>query len=885
MSTPPNRYLVRWYFTLAMGLAVFALLWLLCIPSAQGVLSPGRLLLISPLLALISLLAWLTFSLWRKPATLERWTRSLTALLESAPAYWGALTLSGVIGVVCLCFLIMSGRTTDLYIKAYLDRLTAYAVWGVALSIQTLVFARLLRHGASLAIFRGYRKAFQATLVFLGLFLALAALIAWTRLGLAPDRAGWGIPGVPLLHAQIWLALGITFTLLAAVVGVRFAWHKLFHSPPAHLPAKAIDALICLALWGGAVWLWSSQPLKPNYFAIPPTPPNQEYYPYSDAATYDISAQKLLIGIGFERDVIRPIYSLFLALAHGISGLDYQSAIIWQVPALAAIPGLLYLLGKALHHRLSGLTLGILVILHESNTLALTGKINVSSSKLIMSDLPITMGVILFCLLAVHWLKRPAARSIYPFLAGGVLGISMLIRTQVIVVLPALLALAWFAYPRRARQWLANSLLLLAGLMVALAPWLWRNWSLTGKVILADTSNVTQAGFVSSRYSSLEPGDYDRLPGESEADYLARMQGSAWQYVREHPLETAHFITNHFWHNQLSTLFVLPVSFPVLTDMKFVSTNPPFLVTDWRDFRDKCCSLRSYVDRMSYWLRLWNGAVEGETILPLIASLLFISIGAGIGWSRTRTASLAPLAVSIGYALSNALTRNSGWRYNLPVDWVGMLYYSLGVMQACFWLGMLFANRFLPQTWEPGREAPVVPEESQQRTPWRQVAAAGLVFFLLTAAIPITERAIPERYQGMAPQKVLASLKAEEVFPAAGIEPADIEEFLKEGSAQALVGRALYPRFYPAGEGAPSDAWASYAARDYPRLGLYLIPGDVAVVLPRQQSPTYFPHGSDVLVMGCQRGDYLEAFVVVIMGDTNTVTSQTPRKTWDCAAP
>jgi len=455
----------------------------------------------------------------------------------------------------------------------------------------------------------------------------------------------------------------------------------------------------------------------------------------------------------------------------------------------------------------------------------------------------------------------------------------------VIVVLPALLALSWFAYPRRARQWLANSLLMLTGLMIALAPWLWRNWSLTGKVMLADTSNVTQAGFVSSRYSSQEPGDYDRLPGESEADYLRRMQESAWQYVREHPLETAHFIASHFWHNQLATLFVLPVSIPVLADMKFVTIDPPFLTADWRDFRDRCCSLRTYVDRMPYWHRLWDGTVESESFLPLITAFVLISLGAGISWSRTRTASLAPLVVSIGYALSNALTRNSGWRYNLPVDWVGMLYYSLGMVQACFWLAMLFANRFLPQAWEPGREASAVAAESQTRKPWKRIAAAGLVIFLLTAAIPITERAIPNRYQEMTPQAVLASLQATGVLQAAGINEANLEEFLKQESSQALVGRALYPRFYPAGEGAPSVVWASYARRDYPRLGLYLIPGDVAVVLPSLKSPAYFPHGSDVLVIGCQRSDHLEAFLVVLLDDARTVIGQTPQKPWDCATP
>ena len=44
----------------------------------------------------------------------------------------------------------------------------------------------------------------------------------------------------------------------------------------------------------------------------------------------------------------------------------------------------------------------------------------------------------------------------------------------------------------------------------------------------------------------------------------------------------------------------------------------------------------------------------------------------------------------------NALVRNSGGRYILPIDWVGIFYYSIGLGQLTLWVVAYFRESELP---------------------------------------------------------------------------------------------------------------------------------------------------------------------------------------------
>ena len=641
--------------------------------------------------------------------------------------------------------------------------------------------------------------------------------------------------------------------------------------------------IIWVLLWMAAVWLWTAEPLQPTWFSPTPVLPNFEYYPHSDAANFDIPGHSLLIGNGLEKGVIRPFYSFILALIQAFNGIGYQKVIEWQILVLATIPSLLYLITKTIHHRISGVTIGLLAIFHEVNSISLSGFIDVSHSKLIMSDLPTTFGVILITLMVILWLNKPDRRMVFPLITGGILVLTMLIRIQVAILLPTILITSWLVLYKHPKMWLKSISLLVLGALLILLPWLWRNWQISGEIAFSEAAQTSQAGLIEMRYS-LSPdqeNNYQRNK-ESDSEYLSRMAGSATQFVYEHPLEAARFITAHFLHNQISTILVMPAYFSLSDNsLKFLSklTNgrvrKPFEV--WK----RCCTLSKYVEKLGYWKK-WNGALARESMLPLLTSLFFISIGLVISWYRFRFIGLFPLCVNLSYSLSNALVRTSGWRFNLPVDWVGMMYYAIGLIQVIFWLVIFFGNRIIPSKSTLPVDDRSVPLEDK-RISWKKVVSAGLILFLISASIPITEHFIPDRYQDYDAHVVLSNL-IEQGLSSSEINSSTLEDFLGQNNAVALIGRGLYPRFYPAGQGDPDLSWVSYRPREYDRLGFILLgPDRQSVILRMQNPPAYFPNAADILVIGCDQKDYIDAYMIVFLDPSNEVLMRSPLQDWVCS--
>jgi hypothetical protein len=895
--------LIRWYFTLALIEGLIVLIVLLFLPgkplsSSFVGWSIGRLLSLSFGLLLNVVLFWIVFNLWRRSSWIDRYIQRLVSALDQDKVYWSVIFLVALLFVISIYYLQIDSRNLEetqgsynkliawsiLFFRYSLIHLAPFAVWTIFLCLQTWLTVRMLHYGTSLRVFTAYRKTFIALSVVFGLLFLLSIWIIRTGLGLLPDNVGWGAPGVPILPTQVFLATLISLVSYAIFTfSVYIFKQRLADSHDFRLPAGTMDVIICVLLWMAAVWLWTAEPLQTTWFSPTPVPPNFEYYPHSDAANFDIPAHSLLIGNGLEKGVVRPFYSFLLALIQAFNGLGYQKVIEWQILVLATIPALLYLITKTIHHRISGVTIGLLAIYHEVNSISLSGSIDVSHSKLIMSDLPTTLGVILISLMVIFWLRKPDRRMVFPLITGGILVLTMLIRIQVAILLPAVLITSWLVLYRHPKMWLKSMSLLALGSLLILLPWLWRNWQISGEIAFSEAAQTSQAGLIGMRYS-LSPdqeNNYQRN-NESDSEYLSRMAGGAAQFVYEHPLEAARFITAHFLHNQISTIMVIPTYFSLSDNsLKFLSKlhigrlSTPFEV--WK----RCCSLSKYVAKFGYWKK-WNGALARESMLPLLTSLFFISIGLVISWYRFRFIGLFPLFVNLSYSLSNALVRTSGWRFNLPVDWVGMMYYGIGLIQIFFWLVMFFGNRIFPsKATLPVYDRSVRLED--KRIPWKKIASAGLILFLISASIPITERFIPDRYQDHDVQVVLSNLIEQGSSSSSEINSGILQDFLRQTNAVALFGRGLYPRFYPSGQGHPDPNWPSYKPREYDRLGFILLgPQRESVLFRTQKPPAYFPNAADILVVGCNQKDYIVAHLIVFLDSSNEELMRSPPENWVC---
>jgi hypothetical protein len=415
---------------------------------------------------------------------------------------------------------------------------------------------------------------------------------------------------------------------------------------------------------------------------------------------------------------------------------------------------------------------------------------------------------------------------------------------------------------------------LLIGLLLTLSPWLWRNWQLTGENLIAD-SQPTGAVF---RFSSFGLEDSARLPGETDEEFLSRMRANAFSEILNQPMATIGIIASHFWHNQISTLLVMPASFLVQPANELSAANLSRMKSLWNNLWQQCCSIQTYVHDLPYW-RAWDGHLVQTSWLPLLTSLLLISIGIGISWNRWQFTGLFPLFVTVSYSLSNTLGRISGWRYNLPVDWVGMLYFAVGLTQVCYWIATFFSNRFIPQSWKMGVDATQNVDQLEKPFPWKRGTGIAAAMIMLVAFIPLAEQLIPARYVPGTLQTNLNALSST-------LDQSTLQRFLSDGDAIALEGRTMYPRFYQAGDGIPKRNWPSFLTRDYPRLGFLLV-GDETypVVLPLEESPEHFPNAADVLVLGCKREDHIEARLVAFLDDLKTTITTSPPKSWSCASP
>ena len=173
-----------------------------------------------------------------------------------------------------------------------------------------------------------------------GFFILFAAgiwvLIARTKFGLTPDIF-WDNLGVPISLPQVILAL--IFTLIIFAISRKYL-AKLKH----------IEIYLFFLLWIIAAAVWISEPQHTSTFNPGPFLPNNEFYPNSDAATYDTCALSPLLGQNYcffnKNAVSKPLYIAFLFLLHLFSGNDYTLLINLQVIFIALLPPILFLIGR-----------------------------------------------------------------------------------------------------------------------------------------------------------------------------------------------------------------------------------------------------------------------------------------------------------------------------------------------------------------------------------------------------------------------------------------------------------------------------------------------------------------------------------------------------------
>jgi len=688
------------------------------------------------------------------------------------------------------------------------ERLSPLLWFFLVFGIQSALFLLLLQNGSHpqelakrRAVYRSARFAFIVLLLVL-------AFVALTKLGITPDTAYWGEPGVAILGWHFVIAILTGFAILICVL--RFAFFQSSYLQNLILP---------LFLWLAASALWLSVPWEVlrNSFYAPITPPANIPLPYSDAGFYDYLSQSLLIGTDYAgRIPPRPLYVVFLAALHALFGQDYLSIIAAQTLILALFPVALYFLAKKLHSPAAGVTVAFFAIFREYLGLWISSNTRVVNSKIFTTDFPTALGIAALCLVVIWWLERRDLKS--TLIAGGAFGLLLLFRIQSFLVLPFVFILAWFAFERKTKQWVASGIAFALVMTLVVAPWLIHNYAVTGSFTFDDPS---QMGILNSQYSfggHLDPGSLDI---ESES-----LGGNVLAFTLENPGYVAGFVASHFLNTEIGGLLALPLI------ERFDGLNAPVNL---------------------YWVG-WDGSLAPYNLLVVLVYLAVLAAGFGAAWRRLRWIGLAPLAFNLGYALSNGMARFSGWRYNLPADWTAYFYFGIGVIEILGGLALVFGAKV----------EKIFAEEKFNPSAIFSFGEFGIkhglivaVFALVGAAPWLAEGLASPRYTS-SPHELLARLAER------GYEESQVKAFLSQPEAVILEGRLLYPRLYRRGEGIFSaNPWPAYEVREYARIGFILLNRKVTNAIFQTRDVLDFPQGADAIVLACRKEDYLDARLVV----------------------
>ena len=738
----------------------------------------------------------------------------------------------------------------------YVSQLRSVIVWLAVVGAVTMLLVILESGKESIAstIPGGWQVAW-ASLVILLLFILVGGLVVSTGLGLQHPGDYWYASGVPVLGLQI---------LLALAAGAFLLWMEpRWGGRPSYL----LDVLMCLGIWLVTAWLWAREPLQPNFF-MPDTLDNL-MYPYSDSATFDVGSQFALIGQGIFNGQYfdRALYIALLTYLHMLFGQNLDLMMTAQAVIFAVFPVVMYLIGREVHSRALGVSVAVLIILRGLNSLVASKWIDLASPKMILTDFATAIGVAVFVFLVLKWFREPSKWHLAVW-TGGALGLTIMLRTHALLLLPVLIFYLWIKFRPQWKVAALGTVLLIFGMLVSTTPWDLRNRPNGIPMFYVYYYRIEEV--LRARYG-VQGSIPDAQPPELASVHNSRAQVQTGNLTRQRiaGLAAADYcdsslcrIVNHFFHNFITSFLFLPTSF-VFDDLwNTIKLSTP------------------------YWKNSWLGEGIGfSTGIFLFINMALISLGFGAMWVRNRIASLIPVSFFLTYIFSNALAFTSGGRYIVPVDWILGLYYMAGLLQLAIWALKLAGWQTSPEILSFGLEEKLPKLQFPAR--FSGVASAFVIVFAIGSLIPLSETPFERRYPTRSEDEILTLLEQKGMFGQTSFDRQDLIAFLSDPQADILVGRLLYPRYYPAGMG-EMDRHYPYRPLDFSRHVFMVIGpfgnGRQSVIIEGDKSD-FITHAADVVVVGCKNELNLDGLVVFELSDPSHVYVRSPEPEWKCPLP
>ncbi len=728
-------------------------------------------------------------------------------------------------------------RNTE--ILPYMVRVQPLLIW-LFFSCANIVLFLVIPEWKSYRDILKLEKRVQRTLaIIIIVFLLAICFVFFTRIGSIRDSAYWDAnPPVPMLEWQI--------IFLLAIISFIFLiqnWIKP-EQPTFKFDSKKrlwlVDIFVFIFLWSLTIYFWNSLPIPNSYFTPTVRPPNFEKYPFSDARIYDSNSLSILDGnMAQDQYIIRkPLYSIFLAVLHFIGGQKYEMIVLLQIMVLALTPAIMYLIGVGLNNRIMGFVLGLSVFFREVNTLSVSSLTTTSSSKLLMTELPTALILSILLLVIIKWQRSTHRQPIYSLMMGGVLGIFALLRSQSLILIPFIIFIFLLNLFKVKKQLLIQSLLFFLGLLLIISPWLYRNYKISGQFLLEDQ---TYSNVFMKRILGVPVAENIIISeiGIGDKGMFAQVIST----MISHPMDTLGFISNHFVHNIYSSVQILP-----LRQEPIVNFDDVFLAKDL------------------FWINQDKNPNAQQVIL-FISFLLMIILGIVGLYTSLGLVGFTPLILFLGFCFSSAITRISGWRFTIPIDWVVLLYFWVGLFEFVkYLLRVLNINGHQNSPRKFINHTDAFSEFSNSK---KEILLLVVFIFICGLSLPWFVYSFPGVYANQS--KINLINKINPIIQNSNI-PLSVKEktlsILKSNSVKIEEGIGYYPRFYERGDGEPINQNTVYYLQEYPRLLFYFI-GErrTDVMLRSASSPEIFPNSSEVMIISKTNETYDEAYFIIVKTD------------------
>ena len=699
-------------------------------------------------------------------------------------------------------------------LKNYISIAKPLIALGIIISVQILLYLVLKDHNPQKR-FQFFQKANRPfltyTTLFFSCFLLLWVFIDKSGMGIISKDVDWNEAGVPILGWQVFIAV---------LVGILFQKFERKINNQDVLRSRKFDIMIFLLIWIIGGYLWDKIPVPNGYLNPGPYPPTNETYPFADAARFDIMSQYALIGQGLNNGEAynRPVYPAFLVYIHILSGQSYADNMGLQAAIFAVFPALLYLLAKFLSNRSSGIAIATVIIFRGINGVAATNLINLANQKQMLTGFPTAILVGLILLVILLWLRQPNTIALV-VLIGGIFGLGIYLRQTILGFFPVIMLLPFFVTKLKKQRRLIFPALLILGIITFGVPYEAKNYIESPyykyPAVIKKIFTVVETRYTPQR----------EMPEERER-FVLRESPPSQNISNTIPknISTLQTVGNHFARNIVTSTLILPHSISI-------------------------DSLRDTIKaENSFWRPYWDGRLNIEQSLFLALNLVMISVGIVSAIYRFPIGGWLPLLFFFGYNLANALAKSSGGRYIVPVDWVVILYFMLGIHQLLL------------------RELPITTQDTNPSFRQKYLGMEGkeIALAFILVLVMGTFLIIPDFifHQTFNENNVSVTNSLVSLLPSEE-KQTYTEELLKNEKLFIATGQIMYPRYYLAGDGEFSYYYP-YKTLDYPRVSFIFIGprGTYNAVMPGN-IPKGLDNLSKAIIVGCLQKDENEKYIDV----------------------